>query len=93
MQINEYLLHYKAFHDEFTPNAGPKQKLHKLCEEVEEHVNAVNEGIDDLIIDETIDVMNTSIAYLHSVGVVNPLFAGYQKLQITAKKYREKKAC
>jgi phosphoribosyl-ATP pyrophosphohydrolase len=88
MQIDHYLDEYMMFHAEFCPTATPEQKLCKLCEEIEEHIEAVNSHDEEDIINETIDVMNTAIAYLHSVGVKDPLHAGWAKLQKTAEKYR-----
>ena len=92
MQIEEYLLNYQFFYDEFFPHITSNQKFNKLSEAVGEYLDAVNEGIRESIIEETIDVMNTAIAYLYSEGVVNPLFAGYLKLRSTATKYRNVKA-
>lgn len=92
MEIDHFLYHYRQFHKEFFPNITPGQKLNKLCEEIEEHINAVNEGDKPDIISETIDVMNTSIAYLVSMGVNDPLDAGWRKLQFTANKYRAERA-
>ena len=87
MEMGLYLHHYRMFHERYFPWATPDIKLCKLCEEIEEHINAVNEGHKPDIKEETIDVMNTAIAYLVSIGVNDPLHAGYEKLCKTALKY------
>jgi len=88
MEIEEFLYHYNEFHKEFCPNAKSEQKREKMLDEIAEFTAAVERGNNKHIIDESIDVMNTTIAYLISVGVPDPLFAGYEKLQKTAAKYR-----
>jgi hypothetical protein len=77
MQIQEYLLHYQAFHKKHFPLAGLPEKEFKLACECREFIDAYTTNLhDDCKIDEAIDVMNTAIAYLYAHGVVNPLFAG-----------------
>ena len=85
MTIEQYLTHYKAFHDEFFPLAGILEKRDKLYSETIELQCALGT---ERIIDETIDVMNTAIAYLVSEGIENPLIEGIKKLERTAEKYR-----
>ena len=92
MEIDLYLHHYKAFHAEFMPHAGPTEKHGKMVEEVFEFIEASMSGSHADRISEAIDVLNTTIAYLDSEGVKNPLFAGYLKLQETAEKYRANNA-
>lgn len=93
MQIDHYLIEYAKFHEEFFPKSERFDKLHKLISEClellkEYHYAETVEGQ----IDEAVDVMNTSIAFLVSVGVADPLHAGWQKLQVTAAKYRAERA-
>jgi len=89
MQFEEYITHYKAFHKEFSPLAGIAEIEFKAACECREFIKAYEQGChDDLKIDEAIDGMNTLIMFLYSHGVVNPLFAGYQKLQHNANLYR-----
>ena len=92
MEIDLYLHHYKEFHAEFCPGAGSTEKHGKLVEEVFEFIEASMSGSHADRISETLDVMNTAIAYLVSEGVCDPLHAGYQKLQVTAEKYRGENA-
>lgn len=93
MTIEQYLNHYKAFHDEFFPYVGIKDKRNKLFDETVEFQNAVMQversmATKEATIDEAVDVMNTAIAYLVSEGIENPLIEGIKKLERTAEKYR-----
>ena len=96
MNIDEYCLHYDNFHAEFFPRAGTLEKRRKLYEEsVELQYAIINHehrpGNKASVIDETIDVMNTAIAYLRSEGILDPLWHGVMKLEKTAAKYKSQR--
>ncbi|MDD2898978.1 MAG: hypothetical protein PHI31_09725 [Desulfuromonadaceae bacterium] len=88
MQIDEYLMHYEKFQNEFGIDTSPKARSAKLIMETCELIEAEHKADDTATIDEAIDVMNCSIALVVAHGVKNPLHAGYMKLQRTAEKYR-----
>ena len=63
-----------------------------LIDEMFELIEASMTGTHADKISEGLDVFNTVIAWLASEGVCDPLHAGWQKLQVTAAKYRAERA-
>ena len=88
MQIDEYLFHYEQFFKEFGIYPTPVERKEKVVIEMCEFLEADFPGNEAAADDEAIDLMNTAITNVAARGIKNPLFAGYQKLQRTAAKYR-----
>jgi len=89
MQIDDFLLQYEWSHREFFPEVTTADCLDKLYAECKEFIKAYDVSDTDACQDEATDVMNTAIIYKHRSGTPNPLFAGYEKLEVTRIKYRE----
>lgn len=88
MDMDLYLHHYREFHAEFCPGAGTAEKADKVYEEAHEFIDAYFDDDENAQINESLDLMNTAIAFLVEAGIKDPLHAGYLKLQRTAEKYR-----
>lgn len=85
MQINEYLAEYRRFYDEFFQNATATDIERKLHEEIFEYMDAET-NVQEL--DELVDLMNIAIYNVYRRVSIDPLHAGFLKLQKTAEKYR-----
>jgi hypothetical protein len=89
MQIDEYLLHYKKFDDEFFPDATIEDIETQTLYEIDELSSEIIwDGNIKHKISECLDVMNMSIKLLTAYGIKDPLHDGFIKLQETARKYR-----
>lgn len=89
MDIETYLAHYRKFDAEFFPNAVVEEIEDKTLSEIRElHDEITMEHPVEKRITEALDVMNMSIKLLTAYGVKDVLHAGFQKLQLTAEKYR-----
>ena len=89
MQLETYLANYEIFNKEFFPDATVEEIENKMTEECVEFVYEIaRNGTRENRIAEATDVLNMAIKLLRAYGVLDPLHAGYAKLQQTADKYR-----
>ena len=94
MRIEEYFLYYQLFDDEFCPGAGIEEVERKVLEEMGELRSCLQwpeKSTHDETLGELLDVLNVTLKLLKRYGIHDPLHFGYQKLQLTAEKYRAAK--
>lgn len=92
MQIDLFLCHLAAFHQEFQIDTSPAARADKLTEEYHEFMDAMQNGTDQQADEEALDVLVCAIANCTARGYKDPLHHAYLKLQRTAVKYRAKQA-
>ena len=88
MEIEAYLKAYQKFCDEFKIPTSPEARAAKLLIEVDEYSQSLVSGTHEEQVSEALDVMNCAIANVVALGMAQPLFFGWQKLEATAEKYR-----
>ena len=91
MESHEFTLHIQHFHEEFNIDDSPEGRAKKLLEEHTEFRQALEYGTKEQQDDEAVDVLVCSWSNCIARGIHNPFFAGYLKLELTRRKYREAK--